>query len=216
MLARNIEFFRGFLKEFHTTGAICSTSPVAAKTLCHPLEGSRSPKRILEVGAGTGAVTFQILPRLQEGDSLTICEVNSNFAEQLRKRLDASPLFAKHAARTSFFEGYIQELTASQPFDVIICSLPFLNFTVELTDEIFTKLRELSHEPTVLTYYEYIGIRSLSKIFSLSQRRERFQKLDAYLTSLLLKHEIQKERIWFNFLPIDVHTLQLLGKEEGL
>ncbi len=213
MLARNIEFFRGFLKEFHTTGAVCSTSSIAAKTMCHPLEGNRAPKRILEVGAGTGAVTFQILPLLQPEDSLTICEVNANFADQLQKRLDNSPLYAQHSSRISFFEGYIQELQTQEPFDVIICSLPFLNFTVELTDEIFTKLRNLSHESTVLTYYEYIGIRALSKIFSLSKRRARFHQLDSYLSKLLSTHEIQKNRIWLNFLPIDVHTIKLLNAQ---
>ena len=40
-----------------------------------------SPKRVLEVGCGTGAFTKEILTKLKDGDEFHIVELSSDFCE---------------------------------------------------------------------------------------------------------------------------------------
>ena len=54
-------FWREFRENFHTTGAVLPSGRSLAAALCYYLNGDGRPKRILEVGPGTGAVTRTIV-----------------------------------------------------------------------------------------------------------------------------------------------------------
>jgi phospholipid N-methyltransferase len=202
-----------FLKEgitnFHDTGTFCATSKWAAKALTNPLREIRSPQNILELGSGTGSVTIKILQDMIPGDKLTICEINPRFMGFLKKRLAANEDFIKHKQNITFFEGPVQELPEKVKFDVIVCALPFLNFDVETVQEIFSKLHCLSNDDTVMTYYQYIGLRKINKIVSPPERKKRILEISRYFDNKHLKDAIAHERVWLNILPIHIYTLKL-------
>lgn len=208
MIKDQLIFLREFLTEFHTTGTVCSTSPWAAEQMAAPLCGDRASANILEVGAGTGAVTRKIMEHMRDGDTLTVCEINPRLMKALRLRMEKEESFLKHRDRINFFEGAIQDLPESESFDVIISALPFLNFTTELVHEIMEKYRRLSNPETTITYYEYIGLRSLGQTFSPPDRKQRLKGLDVYLNELFSEILIGRKRIWANVLPINIYTLR--------
>ncbi len=189
MLKENIIFMREFLAEFQATGSCFPTSKRAAQELSLPLAGPRAPKNILELGPGTGAVTLQILDRMIPGDRLSICEINPRFMEELKSRLNQLDSFRKHRENVSFFLGPIQEFPeGGDKFDVIVCSLPFLNFEVEVVEDIFGKLQRLSTDQTVMSYYQYMGMRSIGipQSFAFSRHSEpEPQPLPAYIAPAL-------------------------------
>ncbi len=208
MIRENLDVFREFVNEFQNTGTIFSTSGFAAEKMVNPLREPRGAKNILEVGAGTGPVTVKILENLKEGDQLTICEINPRLMSHLRKRLENDPNYQRFQDRVEFFEGPIQQLPEDRKFDVIISALPFLNFDVDMVQEIFEKYKRLSSEDVVVTYYEYIGLRSLGKSVAPKNRKERIKELDPYLKDLFQHYLIDKVRVWLNVLPIYVYTLK--------
>ncbi len=58
-------FWREFRRNFHTTGAVLPSGRALARALTrYVAAGAAGPRRILEVGPGTGAVTTVLVDRL--------------------------------------------------------------------------------------------------------------------------------------------------------
>jgi phospholipid N-methyltransferase len=203
-------FFREGVLRFHDTGALCATSRWAAKALTNKLRETRGPRHILELGPGTGSVTIQILADMIPGDKLTICEINPRFMENLKNRLYSNQAYQARSSDVSFFQGAAQELPEPEtPFDIIVCALPFTNFSISTVRDIFERLHRVSHDETVMTYYEYIGLRKVSQLLSTPEKRSRLIEIDGFFNQKHRHDLIKQERIWLNFLPIEVHTLRV-------
>lgn len=202
-------FITNAVSSFRDTGSLFPTSRWAAEALTSPLRSpgllNRSKRKILELGPGTGSVTVQILKDMREDDELLICELNPKFMKVLQESLKDNYYFRKHQSRISFFLGPAQELPEDKIFDVIVCALPFLNFDCETANSIFEKIKKLSNNETLMTYYQYIGLKKLGQL--LPERRERLKHLIPVFDSVLQTHKARK-RVWLNMSPIDVFTMK--------
>lgn len=203
-------FLREGILRFHDTGAVCPTSHWAAKALTNALREERSPQRILELGPGTGSVTVKILEDMIPGDKLSICEINPRFMRLLKARLAKVPAYLERQGDVSFFQCPVQELPQPETrFDVIVCALPFSNFSIDTVRDIFRRLHSLSHDDTVMTYYEYIGLRRMGALVAQGEKRTRLHELDRFFEEKHQNDLIKHERVWLNILPIHVHTLRV-------
>lgn len=209
MLKEKFVFFREFLLEFQTTGACFPTSKWAAEALTNPLRAAgRKPMKILELGPGTGSVTVKILSDMIAGDTLTICEINPRFMSALKDRISKLETFRVHNNNIRYFECPVQSMPEDQVYDVIVCAIPFLNFDVPTIQEIFEKLKTFSSPQTLMTYYEYIGLRAFSKTVAPSDRKRRMKEIDGYMSSLSSRIRLGRKRVWFNVLPINIYTVK--------
>lgn len=209
MLKENLVFLREFLLEFKTTGACFPTSKWAAHALITPLrEPTRAPKRILELGPGTGSVTIPILRELRPGDSLTICEINPRFMKLLKETLEEEPTFDRCRNQVEFFLGAAQDLPSSDPYDVIVCALPFLNFDLETVQAIFAKLRQVSTADTLMTYYEYIGARQFNQTLGAPSRKDRVSRVNGFLRDSGAVQNVDCRKVWRNLFPISIYTVK--------
>lgn len=203
-----------FLKEsivkFKEIGALLPTSECAAEELAAPAKLPPHPKRILELGPGTGVVTIRILRNMGPNDELCVCEINPTFMQTLKERLNEIPEYHSRKDRVHFFLGAAQDLPETGTFDLIVCALPFLNFDLQTVKEIFDKLRRLSKPETLMTYYEFMGIRRISKLVSPKTRRERIRDIDGFF-NIITKKRLSRRRIWLNLLPINVYRLKILA-----
>jgi hypothetical protein len=73
--------------------------------------------------------------------------------------------------------------------------------------EIFAKLRKISSPDTLMTYYEFIGLRKMGQTVSPSERRKRISEVSGFMESNLEKR-LNQERIWLNVPPINVYTIK--------
>lgn len=209
MIRENFIFFKEFLQEFENTGTCFPTSRQAARALSQPVREGNKSKTILELGPGTGSVTVEILAAMHEGDSLDICEINPRFMKALKERLRDDPNFQRHSTRIRFYECAAQELPESSKYDVVVCALPFLNFSPETVAEIFQKIARLSHPESIMTYYEYIGLRQLGMTVSAPPRKERLKEINNFYKNMSSQWRISRRKIWFNLLPINIYRLQV-------
>lgn len=202
-------FITNAASSFRDTGSLFPTSRWAAEALTSPLRSpgilNRPKRKILELGPGTGSVTVQILKDMRDDDELLICELNPKFMKVLKESLNDNYYYRKHQSRISFFLGPAQDLPENKTFDVIVCALPFLNFDRETASSIFEKIKKLSNDDTLMTYYQYIGLKKLGAL--LPERREKLKKLLPVFQSVSQTHKARK-RIWLNMLPIDVFTMK--------
>jgi phospholipid N-methyltransferase len=209
MLRENLVFFRECLLEFKTTGAFFPTSKWAANALITPLKDpNRPPRRILELGPGTGSVTIPLLGQLRQGDKLTICEINPRFMAALKETLEREEVFQRNRDKVEFFEGAAQDIPVGEPYDVIVCALPFVNFDLDTVKEIFAKLKQVSTPETLMTYYEYIGVRKFNQTIGAPARKERITKVNGFLRDSGEVRNLDCKQVWLNLFPINIYTVK--------
>lgn len=209
MIKQNLVFLREFLLEFKTTGACFPTSKWAAQALIKPLRDTdRKPMRILELGPGTGSVTLPLLRELRDGDTLTICEINPRFMKVLKETLEKEEAYRSKRSQVEFFLGAAQDIPVSEPYDMIVCALPFLNFDLPTVQEIFAKLRQISTPDTLMTYYEYIGARQFNQALAASRHKERISLVNGFLRKSGKVQNLDCRKVWLNLLPISIYTVK--------
>lgn len=160
-LTEKLQFFKEFLSNIKEVAAVLPTSAVAADALAAELARWPGSKRVLEVGAGTGAITAQLVHQINAADELTLCELNATFMATLQKRFQEEAAFRRVHSQTRFFAGSILDLPAEGQFDFIVSTLPFNVFPVALVEEILAYYQRLLKPGGVLSYIEYIGGRTL-------------------------------------------------------
>ena len=181
MLLDYLVFVRELPKSFSEIGAMLPSSPALAKVMVDPVTVVPGPRRILEVGPGTGPFTREILGLMRDGDTFVICEINPRFMARLKNSLCNDPNFLRHAERVIFFEGPVQALKAekqNEKFDVIVSSLPFVNFTPDVVDGIFMQFSRMLKENGVVTFLQYVGVWKLRELLSSNRTRKRVQAVE--------------------------------------
>src|ERR1043166_5711538 len=99
-LRNRLVFYGEALRTQHEIGAIAVTSRAVARCVAAPIVRGDKALRVLEVGAGTGALTVAILARLGDGDRLDIYEINAAFSSLLRARFSG-----RRGPQVGIFEG---------------------------------------------------------------------------------------------------------------
>lgn len=201
-------FFRQYLRHFHHTGAVTPSSRWLAAALARYVGGGDQPRRVLEVGPGTGAVTRHIVARLGKLDRFDLVELNEQFAQRLQQRFEHEPDFAVVAERTRVFQHAVEELPGEQPYDVIVSGLPLNNFSVADVERILRVFRTLLAPGGTLSFFEYIGVRRARALISGRDERARLRGVDRVLAERLSREEFHRERIWPNLPPAYVHHLR--------
>lgn len=197
------------IRNFQTTGEVFPTSRWAAQALIRPLSiKNRQPLRVIEVGCGTGPVSLPLLAKLQDKDELWFCEINPKLMSFLRKKLKSNEHYRKHQSRVHFFEGPVQELPECGKFDVIVCAIPFANLDIDTVKSIFDKFRQISHGDTVMTYYEYMGMKRLARLMLSDANKIRVSKLEQFFKTMHERSKIGTDKVWLNILPINIHTVK--------
>ncbi|MGQ0633543.1 MAG: class I SAM-dependent methyltransferase [Planctomycetaceae bacterium] len=208
IFAEHAEFFRQYRCRFETTGAVAPSSRFLARALTGPLAHRQGPTRVLEVGPGTGAVTQRIVRLLKPGDQFDLVELNEAFAGLLERRFAVEPEFQRVADRARVHVRPIQTFQAEEPYDIIISGLPLNNFPAELVQDIFAVLLELLAPDGVLSYFEYMYMRSLRRLVSTSEGRRRLASLDGVLRERLARHRFRRDWVFINVPPAWVQHLR--------
>jgi phospholipid N-methyltransferase len=204
-------FIRQAKDEFMTTGAIGPSGPFLADALCRELRRKdRGPWKILEAGPGTGAVTRRLVRYLRPGDSLTAVEINPSLAEFLRKSFRDNPLMADKASQVEVVETDLLKFPGEAIFDSAVCGLPFNNFPLPLTQDLMGAIERLLKPGSLLSYFEYYGIRRLR--MALGRKGEKLNKLtemDDYLVGRERQLGETSEMVWWNLLPAMCRRLRM-------
>jgi phospholipid N-methyltransferase len=210
-LGDQVAFLRQLRREFEATGAVAPSSRFLAKAMTQPSEQRQGPVRILEIGPGTGAVTRRIVELLRPDDRLDLVELNDQFATILKRKFREDHLFQTVSDRAHVHVCAVQDYESEGGYDFIISGLPLNNFSADAVREIFDVCFGLLSPTGVLSYFEYIGVRRLRRLFSGANERARLTALDAVLNEYLSGHRVQTVAVLANLPPAWVHHLQASG-----
>ncbi len=208
-------FFQEYLRNFHHTGAVSPSSRFLAAALARFVRNGHAdgPRRVLEVGPGTGAVTQQIVAALGPEDRFDLVEWNSRFVERLRQRFETDPHWKAVADRVRVIHAPVQELPRESAYQAIVSGLPLNNFSVADVEQILEAFQGLLAPGGTLSFFEYIAVRPARAFVSGQADRQRLRGITRILGELLSQHEFRRDCVWPNLPPAWVHHVRL--KEEG-
>lgn len=210
-ISENALFFREYLRNIHHTGAVLPSGRFLAASLSRFVaDGNHlpGPRRILEVGPGTGAVTRRIIADMRGTDSLDLVELNGAFVEQLNRRFETEPAFQAVADRARVLHCPVEELPHDRTYNVIVSGLPLNNFSAGVVEQILTSLVGLLSSGGTLSFFEYIAVRRARALVSGRADRERLRGVGRAMRAVLDPHEIRRDAIWLNVPPAWVHHVQ--------
>lgn len=202
-------FFREFRETFKTTGAIAPSGRSLARATVKPLAEHKGPKKVLEVGPGTGAVTKEIVRHIHSHDQFDMVELNDRFVDVLNYRFQHEPTWHKVSEQSRVLHMAVQEVPAEQQYDYIVCGVPFNNFSIGLTREIFRHMCKLLKPGGTLSFFEYLWIRRFKVLLASKQERKRLSGVGRVLGRYLHRYEFKCDTCWVNFPPALSHHLRL-------
>ena len=132
------DFMRHLVRQPMQVGALSPSSRHLASSL---VEGMRPGSRVIELGAGTGAVTRAILDAGVRSCDLTLVEKNEEFADLLEQHFPGTNVIRANAVSLRHYLCPNTELA-----DFVVSGLPLLLFPertkLRLLSQIFRQLRE--------------------------------------------------------------------------
>jgi 16S rRNA A1518/A1519 N6-dimethyltransferase RsmA/KsgA/DIM1 with predicted DNA glycosylase/AP lyase activity len=156
-----------------TVGAVWPSSKGLCEAMVRPVVGGAAgPLRVLEVGAGVGPVTAELIRRLLPGDHLDVVELNPEFCATLRKRFSGIgelPL--------SIHEADILQFEPGVRYHHIVSGLPLANFPAELSEAIYKRFFELLEPDGTLIMFHHILGREALRFFGTPKDRRRAKRL---------------------------------------
>ncbi len=202
-------FWEQFRENFKATGAIFPSSRPLANAITRQMEQHPTPARYLEIGPGTGALTRAMVERLGPGDELVLVEINPTFVHMLRERLERNAKWRCKRHQIQVVHERIERLDAREPFDAIVCGLPFNNFAPEQVDTILnTAMRHLGPNGG-FSFFEYIAIQRLRAPFISKSERARLDAVNDVLAAHASRHKVDEDIVLRNIPPAVVHHLRV-------
>ena len=209
-------FFQEFRRNFQSTGAIAPSGRWLAAALSRQVRSGAGPRRILEVGPGTGAVTARIVRDLGAEDHLDLVELNDEFVVHLRQRFATEEHFAAVAPRCQVIHKPLEELPQEPSYDVIISGLPLNNFQATNVRAILAAFQRLLKPEGTLSFFEYIAVRPARALVSSADEKQRLHEIGQALQNLLGQNEVRRDWILPNLPPAWVHHVQFQQPQAGL
>lgn len=212
-LRQHWRFLTGYLRQPNVVGAVSPSSQALAVALCEPFRRSNKPATVLEVGAGTGAITRHLGGLIGESDELDVCEIDRGFADILERDVLSSSDFRRgvSAGRVRLLRSAVQDLPYESRYDFIISGLPLTAFNLQDVREVFGVLRRCLKPHGVLSYFEYMGLRRTSRVLSVGRRRSRIRSVSAYLASNIREHQFRQKTVLRNLPPARARHLRFDG-----
>ena len=212
-LLKHWQFLRRYLRTPQTVGAVAPSSRALAAALCEPFRRHGKPARLLEVGAGTGSITRYLGSILGDEDELDICEIEPAFVEILKHDVLSHEHFAPAVAadRVRVIDTAVQDLAHENRYDFVISGLPLTAFGLRDVQDVFGVVRRVLKPAGVFSYFEYVGMRKVARMFSVGKKRDRVRKVSAYLTSTIHAHQFDDRTVLFNLPPARARYLRFHG-----
>ncbi len=148
------------VKNIKQVGSIFASSSFLAKKIVKEIDFTKNI-HVLELGAGTGVITKEILNRMSADSVLYSYENNENLIKTLEDIGDKRLIIKGECVSTL-------DTLEDNYFDIVISSLPLANLTNEFKNKIYKDIRsKLKESGTYLQYqYSLMDYKDIEKLFS--------------------------------------------------
>lgn len=181
-----IQFMKQSLLHPRLTGAVVPSSSFSAKKMIEPIDFSQA-NVIVELGAGTGVFTRELIKRKRKETTLFIIEVNKQFAKRLEEqyREDLSVIVIHDSAEN--VAKYIQLYKISN-VDYVVSGLPFASLPKQMSMGILENIASILKEK--------------GRFVTIQYTKRQF----IFIASFFRYYQV--ERVYFNIPPAYIVTCE--------
>ena len=196
-------FISAFFRDPTGVGTIIPSSRFLTKAMTkYVYRKGYYPVRILEVGAGTGAITEKIIQKMTQEDQLDVIEIDPKLCDVLTKKFEQYPNVHVHCVS-------ILDWSTNYTYDYIVSALPFNSFDAQTVDIILNKFKSLIRDKGIVTYVELMAVSRVKKTFLRGDKRRDFANNIAYRSDFCKKYEFDKDIVMLNVPPARVYHLKV-------
>ncbi|MBE3000984.1 methyltransferase domain-containing protein [Nocardiopsis sp. HNM0947] len=204
-------FFSQALRTFKATGSVVPSSPALAHAMAEhvrerPVPGQ--PLRILEVGAGTGAITRGLADAMIPGDTADLVESNPEFAAHLEELLTTDPDLARIEANSTVHAKMVDEMGTDRTYDVITSGLPFANFAAEDVEGILDYYFSVLEPGGYLSFYGYLYTKEVKAVIARREDYLRQARTSWVVQDWIDRYGVRSDKVYANVPPAFVHHLR--------
>lgn len=151
------------LKNIKQIGSIASSSRFLTRKIIKEIDFNKKI-RVLELGAGDGVFTRELLKRMSEDSELYTYENHDSFVSLL-KGIKDSRLFVKGECVSSI------EQLPDHYFDIVISSLPLANLSPSFKENMYKEIQSKLLKTGIFIQYQYMlnDYRDIEKAFDIYQ-----------------------------------------------
>ncbi|HEY4496249.1 MAG TPA: methyltransferase domain-containing protein [Candidatus Paceibacterota bacterium] len=142
-------FIKNSIKNFYRVGAVVPSSRFLAKKMALAASANGA-KTIIELGAGTGAITKELLKILPAQGRLNVLEINPDFISFLEKKIK-DPRLVCYNQNAEF----LPKIFGKNSADTIVSGLPFGNFGRHQTEKIIVAVIECLKPNGFFVQFQY-------------------------------------------------------------
>ncbi len=194
---------------FRKIGALAPSSSFLAVAMTKYVEEYRDAKSILEVGAGTGAITKTLAKRMSRSQHADIVEIYPQLSMLLNWRFSNFPSISIHCSD-------IVQFIPEAKYDVIISSLPLNAFAPAKTSAVIDRLVELAAPGAVISFFEYKILQKLAPFFLAKKKLADYYQSRGRIENFINEYKFDEAVIRLNIPPAVVHYLRIKKPETSV
>jgi phosphatidylethanolamine/phosphatidyl-N-methylethanolamine N-methyltransferase len=155
-----VDFFRAFLKNWREVGWPFQTSRIATRKICDAIDFGRA-RRVVEIGAGTGNVTRELLKCLSADAQLTVFEINHDLCRHLRA-IDDPRLTVYNVS------GFEIPQLLTEKADYVISEVPIATLSDESLDRFYRGVKAILRDSgyCIQVQLSLMSYQKLKRLFS--------------------------------------------------
>lgn len=144
-------FAKEWLRSPRAMGTFCPSGPNLARAMASKVKQGNG--LVVELGAGTGVVTAELLKSGVPPERLVVLERSAPMVALLKKRFPETRIIHGDAARLSHY-------LPDTPVDSIISSLPFVSLPRAVRDAVIAEIRNCLCDGTMVQFTYALGLES--------------------------------------------------------
>lgn len=193
-------FIKQYCKNADKTASLVPSSYALAAEITSFMDqrtDKDGPMRILEVGAGSGAFTTEILRKLRPNDQFDVIEFDEGFCNILKELCAKKPHVTVHHQSILDFNA--------EKYDLIISGLPLhaMNSSTFVND-VYAKFLSLAKENAAISQFEYIALPKIGSWFFCGERKKKHLEILKAKKQFMQSHSTTIAPVYWNLPPAQV------------
>jgi phosphatidylethanolamine/phosphatidyl-N-methylethanolamine N-methyltransferase len=167
-----------------------------------------TPRRYLDIGAGTGSFTAGIIAKMRPQDHLDVVEYDENLCKLLQRRF-------RHLSNVHVHPISIFDFAPNHRYDAVITGLPLNNFSSNDVQRALNKYVDLTRPGGSFCYFEYMFLPSIAqlfrRLFCCTESAQNFEQVEQAKNTLKQRFVPEIDSVYLNMTPARAihHTVPL-------
>jgi len=207
-LSEKSSFLSSFIKNPKKIGSITPSSSFLAEEITKYVDGKKGAIKILEVGSGTGVFAEEIIKKMEQDYLMEqnyifdVIEIDPDLCTILKEKFKEYDNVKIHCVS-------ILDWKPDYSYDFIISGLPFNSFDSSFVQSILDQYRLIIKDGGMLSYFEYIFISRVKKLFLRGDNKVEFSNNLNIREEFIKKFDFETGKVFLNFPPAYVHHLKI-------